>query len=69
MSNVRVELNSDGVRALLKSPEMQAMLESEASRMASATDSEYDVYVASTRAVAEVRTTKFGDNSLLKAVR
>lgn len=66
-SKIRIELNTAAVRALLKSPEMQALLQSHAQRIAGA-GGNTEVYVAGTRAVAEAG----GDNknnSLLKRMR
>lgn len=64
MSKVRIELNREGVRNLMKSPEMQAMLLDCASSVSKNGDKE--VYVAQTRAVVEVRGDD-GKNGLLKS--
>lgn len=50
MSKTKIVLNRDGVRALMQSPEMQAILMEHASKMSSETES----YVAGTRAVVKV---------------
>jgi len=68
MSKVKIELNSSGVRELLKSPEMQAILSEHAHRIAGHSGGEVEEYIAQTRAVATVRGDD-GNNSLLKAVR
>lgn len=41
MSKVRIELNSDGIQALLKSEELAEVCEREAERMTRATGMEY----------------------------
>ena len=66
-SKYHVELNSAGVRAMLKSAEMQSLLR-ERAKAISGSDSEVEVYVAGTRAVAEAH----GDNKnngLLKRMK
>ena len=75
MSKVRIELNSPGIRALLRSPEMQAVLKSRADTVKDRCGDGYESYVAQTRAVAVVETASqnaYDDNSanntLLKAV-
>ena len=75
MGKVRIELNSSGIRALLRSPEMQAVLKDRADTMKDRCGDDYESYVASTRAVAVVETASrkaYDDNSanntLLKAV-
>lgn len=71
-STVEIKLNSAGVRQLLQSPEMKKILENRANEIASRAGKDCEVYVAQTRAVAQVRaTTQEGnkDNKLLKAVR
>jgi len=65
MSKVKIELNRAGVRELMKSPEMQAILVEHANKIASA--SETEAYVAQTRAVVKVCGDD-GNNGLLKAV-
>lgn len=65
MSKVKIELIRDGVRELMQSPEMQAMLLEQANKIASA--SETETYVAQTRAVTAVYGDD-GNNGLLKAV-
>ncbi len=75
MSKLRVELNSAGVRALMRSPEMQAVLKDRADTVKDRCGDGYESYVAQTRAVAVVETASrkaYDDNSanntLLKAV-
>jgi len=71
MANFHFELNSDGVRELLKGPEMQEILHGVAKSVASeyGADTETDVYVGPNRANAMVFQRK-GDftNDLLKAM-
>ena len=64
-NKVRIELNRAGVRELMQSPEMQAVLLEQANKIASA--SETETYVAQTRAVTAVYGDD-GNNGLLKAV-
>lgn len=64
MSNLKVILNSSGVRELLKSEEMQEILHEQAQKIAGS-DGETEVYVAQTRAVATA-TGDRGNNELLK---
>ena len=64
-SKVRIKLNRAGVRELMRSPEMQAILMEQAEKIAR--ESETEAYVAQTRAVVKV----YGDggnNELLKAM-
>lgn len=75
MAKVKIDLNSPGVRALLRSPEMQAVLKDRADTVKDRCGDGYEAYVAPTRAVAVVETTSaaaYNDNSanntLLKAV-
>lgn len=75
MSKVRIELNSSGIRTLLRSPEMQAVLKDRADTVKDRCGDGYESYVAPTRAVAVVETASrkaYDDNSasntLLKAV-
>ena len=75
MSKIRIELNSSGIRALLRSPEMQAVLKDRADTVKDRCGDGYESYVAPTRAVAVVETASrkaYNDNSanntLLKAV-
>ena len=72
MSKVKIELNRAGVRALLRSPEMQAVLKARADTVKDRCGGGYESYVAPTRAVAVVETVSYDDNSanntLLKAV-
>lgn len=65
MSRVKIELNRDGVRELMRSSEMQAILNEHASRIAQGAETE--AYVAQTRAVVKVCGDD-GNNGLLKAV-
>lgn len=66
MSKVRIELNSKGVRELLRSPEMQNLIEARAKGMVKKR-SEVEVYTAQTRVVALVRGDD-GKNGALKAM-
>lgn len=75
MSKVKIDLNRAGVRALMRSPEMQAVLKDRADSVKDRCGDGYESYVAQTRAVAVVETTSaaaYNDNSanntLLKAV-
>lgn len=58
MANVEIELNSAGIRELLKSSEIANICEAQAARMTRATGVEYvaDVYVGRTRVNAGART-------------
>lgn len=67
MSKIKVVLNRDGVRDLMRSPEMQDIIENHAQAIAAKAGGNVDTYVAQTRAVAEVSGDD-GNNSLLKAV-
>ena len=70
MSKVRFELDRAGVRALMRSPEMQAVLKARADTVKDRCGDGYEAYVAATRAVAVVETATrqaVDDNSLLKA--
>ena len=78
MGNVRVELNSEGVRALLKSPEMAAICKEQAEAIAGRAGSGYHVttYTGATRVNASVITEtaeaardNMKNNTLLKAVK
>ena len=57
MANVEIQLNSAGIRELLKSSEIANTCESEAARMTRATGVKYvaDVYVGKTRVNAGAR--------------
>lgn len=46
MSKLRVELNSAGVRALMRSPEMQAVLKARADTVKNRCGDGYEAYVA-----------------------
>ena len=65
MSKVKIVLNSVGIRQLMQSREMQAILMENATKIAKA--SETEAYVAQTRAVVKVCGDD-GKNGLLKAV-
>lgn len=52
MSKVKIELNSPGIRALLRCPEMQAVLKDRADTVKDRCGDGYESYVAPTRAVA-----------------
>ena len=52
MGKTKIVLNRAGVRELMQSPEMQAILTEHANKIASASDTE--AYVAQTRAVVKV---------------
>lgn len=78
MSKMQFKLNSSGVSSLLKSAEMQKVLEKKATDIKNRCGDgyEHDVYVGKNRANAMVRaeTTKakkdnYNNNTLLKAVR
>jgi hypothetical protein len=58
MSKVRIQLLSSGVKALLKSPEIESVLEEHARATAAACGDGYttDVYIGKTRANAMVQT-------------
>ena len=56
MSKVKIELNSPGIRALLRCPEMQAVLKDRADTVKDRCGDGYESYVAPTRAVAVVET-------------
>ena len=67
MGKVRIELNSPGIRTLLRSPEMQAVLKDRADTVKDRCGDGYESYVAPTRAVAVVETASrkaYDDNSL-----
>ncbi|MBR6206995.1 MAG: hypothetical protein IKQ73_07525 [Oscillospiraceae bacterium] len=77
MGKLTIKLNSAGVRALLKSPEMQAMLSERARQIADRAGSGYetDVFNGKTRANASVyaatasaASDNLKNNTLLKAV-
>lgn len=55
MDNVIIELNSDGIQELLKSPEIASVCESEARKMTEASGVKYvaDVHVGRTRVNAK----------------
>ena len=64
MGKTKIVLNRAGVRELMQSPEMQAILVEHANKIASASDT---AYVAQTRAVVKVCGDD-GNNGVLKAV-
>lgn len=75
MSKLEFELNEEGVRQLMRSPEMQAVLKSRADTVKGRCGEGYDAYVAQTRAVAVVETStpeayrnNSENNTLLKAL-
>lgn len=71
MSNIRVELNSDGVQELLKSSEMQNICKGYAEDIAnrSGTDSTVSVYVGRKRCNASVAVSTIEEaDDLIKAV-
>lgn len=77
-AKVHIELNRDGVRELLKSPEMMAICASEAQAIAGRAGTGYEVstYTGKTRVNASVITAteeamrdNYKNNTLLKAVR
>lgn len=65
MGKVKIVLNSAGIRQLMRSREMQAILLENATKIANA--SETETYVAQTRAVVKVCGDD-GNNGVLKAV-
>lgn len=76
MSKLRVELNSAGVRELLRSPELRALVEKHARAARQRAGDGYEVYTAHTRVVALVGTAtgaaeadNLKNNTLLKALR
>ena len=76
MANFEFELNSEGVTALMKSPEMQSALVANAKAIQRRAGDGYSVYVGPTRANVSVRTEtdeaiqdNYDNNRLLKAVR
>jgi hypothetical protein len=77
MSNIRVELNHDGVREFLHSPELIALLRGYADSAAAQLGEGYkaDTYNAGTRSIAsvyadtdEARKKNLENNAILKAV-
>ena len=78
MAKFHVELNPEGVRELLKSPEMASICQGHARAIASRAGSGYDVslYTGRTRVNASVFTAReeamrdnYKNNTLLKAVK
>ena len=77
MSEVRIKLNSAGIRQMLKSEEMQAAVEAEASRRAEGLGEGYTVntYVGRNRCNAEIRAESYQarkdnlrNNTLLRVI-
>lgn len=77
MSNIRIELNSEGIQELLKSQEMQSTLQEIANDVQSRCGEGYetDIAVMQTRAIASVYTAdefavadNSSNNTLLKAL-
>jgi len=76
MAKMKFELNHAGVVQLLKSPEMQSVIESEANGMSNRAGDGYQVRYGRDRVVAFVETgtdaaaqDNMDNNTLLKAVR
>ena len=78
MSNVKIQLNRAGVRALLRSEEMQAMLPKIAAAAAARCGDGYEAgsYIMPTRAVARVsavsaaaKRDNLQNNTILKALK
>lgn len=78
MANVRVELNHEGVRELLRSAEMKAICESHANNALARLGDGYEVssMVGKNRVNAEVKAVSYkakkdnmNNNSILKALR
>ncbi len=65
MGKIKIVLNRAGVRELMRSPEMQAILMERATKIARVNETK--AYVAQTRAVVKVCGDD-GNNGLLKAV-
>lgn len=75
MSKVEIELNREGVRQLMRSPEMQVILKAQAEAIKDKCGEGYETYTAPTRAVAIVGTAteaaindNSDNNTILKAV-
>ena len=77
MSKVKIELNSDGIKELLKSPEMQSILSQHGADKARQAGAGYEsaVHVYKTRAVAnvfpntaEANRDNMENNTLLKVI-
>lgn len=77
MSNFKLELNNEGIQALLKSPEMQSVLSNIGRQRANAAGTGYgsSVHVFQKRAVAhiypityEAKQDNYENNTLLKVV-
>lgn len=65
MAKTKVVLNRAGVREMMRSAEMQAILLEQANQISS--DGEKEAYMAQTRAVVKINGDD-GNNSLLKAM-
>ena len=65
MTKTKVELNRAGVREMMRSAEMQAILLEQANQISS--DAEKEAYMAQTRAAVKINGDD-GNNSLLKAM-
>ena len=78
MSKVKIELNSAGVRDMLRSPEMQALLEERAQNALNSLGAGYDksLMVGKNRANVSIMVTTYdayrdnlSNNTILKALR
>lgn len=78
MSKVKIELNSAGVRDMLRSPEMQALLEERAQNVLNSLGAGYDksLMVGKNRANVSIIVTTYdayrdnlSNNTILKALR
>lgn len=78
MSKLTVKLNSSGVRQMLRSPEMEALLKERAQNIVSGLGEGYDstTYSGKNRANASIRATSWAayrnelkNNTILKALR
>lgn len=78
MSKVKVVLNREGVRQMLRSPEMEALLKERAQNIVSGLGDGYDstTYIGKNRANASIRATSWEtyqnelkNNTILKALR
>lgn len=65
MSKIRFKLNRKGVGELLKSAQMQRVLQDYASRVQGQMGEEFETYIAGTRAVVGSRSRK-GDKQAMK---
>lgn len=78
MSNVKIELNQDGIRELLQSEEVMSLLESQADGIVGTASGSYDTnaFIGKTRATVTISTTdaatyhrNLKDNELLKMLK